>query len=203
MNKSYLFLTSLLMLACNSEDLVSESNPQTQYAQRENLTYLNLENILVENYLLVTTGQNFSIEQKLHILKEVASTTDAYLNITESKIPDIELDKIFKIYNETDYLFQSINRSTEFIEVINFIVNNEFTLDEVSEVISHVDGLEFHEKELLNYLSLSIYNNDKKKDKEPVDMTWKKRRALFLLETYNNNSTSAPFFGALSNILDR
>ena len=174
------------MLACNSEDLVSESNPQTQYAQRENLTYLNLENILVENYLLVTAGEKFSIEQKLHILKEVASTTDAYLNISESKIPDIELDKIFKIYNETDYLFQSINRSNKFKEVINFIVNNEFTLDEVSEVISHVDGLEFHEKELLNYLSLSIYNNDKKKDKEPVDMTWKKRRALFLLETFKS-----------------
>jgi len=201
MKKMCLLVALVSLAACSSdENITNLNNEEVQNFSKKDsnskeMSLFDIQNEIVAKYN-DTNLSNYSIENKIASLKGIAKDNTAFFNLANGIIPDFTIQQVNEVLNNTNSLYESLNVTSDVKDIVSEIVEGNLSKDEIYELIQNNSTFTNSQVEMLTFLA---DNGDD--DKDRLDITWRKRRAIVSINAYQLSPAQAVFSSSVITVI--
>ena len=134
------------------------------------------------------------LSDKISLLDSLANNLPEFVNLKSNQYISISTDDVDFILLNYDQLYQNLNQSSQFLDILDIIFLTDFNFTSIETEIINRNNLTVGEKELLLLIAYNSYENG--------DISWKKRKGISIIHGYNLSKANAVFNAALFSLLD-
>lgn len=197
MIKKYALLLIAMCFACSSDfnelTLNPNSEKETFTHSKTSSSLWSLQTDLMKLYH-INNSTPALLSDKISLLDSLANNLPEFVNLKSNQYISISTDDVDFILLNYDQLYQNLNQTPEFLDILDTIVLTDFDFNSIETEIINSNNLTVDEKELLLLIAYNSYENG--------DLSWKKRKGISIIYGYNLSKANAVFNAALFSLLD-